>query len=80
MRSTTSTGPAATCSKGSLLDTKARSNLTRERVESLHPLTFENAPLQDAIAIKRGQEAEVGAFRRPKLPSAKVGGELEGRG
>lgn len=40
--------------QGSLLDTKARANLTRERVESLHPLTFENAPLQDAIAIKHG--------------------------
>ena len=40
--------------QGSLLDTKARTNLTRERVESLHPLTFENAPLQDAIAIKHG--------------------------
>ncbi|GAB4206296.1 MAG: DsbC family protein [Tibeticola sp.] len=40
--------------QGSLLDTKARANLTRERVESLHPLTFEKAPLQDAIAIKHG--------------------------
>jgi thiol:disulfide interchange protein DsbC len=40
--------------QGSLLDTKARTNLTRERVESMHPLSLENAPLQDAIATKRG--------------------------
>ena len=40
--------------QGSLLDTKARTNLTRERVESMHPLSLEKAPLQDAIAIKRG--------------------------
>lgn len=40
--------------QGSLLDTKARANLTRERVEALHPLTIEKAPLQDAIAVKHG--------------------------
>lgn len=40
--------------QGSLLDTKARTNLTRERVESLHPLSFEKAPLQDAVAITHG--------------------------
>lgn len=40
--------------QGSLLDTKARKNLTRERVEAMHPLSFAKVPLQDAISVTRG--------------------------
>lgn len=40
--------------QGSLLDTQARTNLTRERVESLHALTLEEAPLADAITTTQG--------------------------
>lgn len=40
--------------QGSLLDTQTRTNLTRERVEALHPLPLDKAPLQDAIAMTRG--------------------------
>ena len=59
------------------VDTKARSNLTCERVEPLHPLTFRKCALQDAIAIKRSGKPKVGAFADPNRNYCKLEAELE---
>jgi len=40
--------------EGSIIDTKTRANLTRERVDKLTAIAFDALPLKDAFVIKQG--------------------------
>jgi thiol:disulfide interchange protein DsbC len=40
--------------QGNLLDTRARRNLTEERIDKLNAIDFENLPFKDAFTIVRG--------------------------
>ena len=40
--------------KGSLIDTKLRSNLTEERINKLTAISFDSLPMKDAFTIVRG--------------------------
>jgi thiol:disulfide interchange protein DsbC len=52
--------------QGNLIDTKARRNLTEERVEKLSALDFDALPLKDAFTIVRGNgKRKVAVFEDP---------------
>lgn len=52
--------------QGSLIDTKARRNLTEERVEKLTAVDFETLPFKDAFTIVRGNgKRKVAVFEDP---------------
>lgn len=52
--------------QGSLIDTRARRNLTEERVEKLTAVDFSALPLKDAITIVRGNgKRKVAVFEDP---------------
>ena len=40
---------------GSIIDTKTKANLTRERIDKLTAIAFDDLPLKDAFVIKQGQ-------------------------
>lgn len=51
---------------GYILDTRARRNLTEERVEKLLAIDFESLPLQDAFTIVRGNgKRRIAVFEDP---------------
>jgi thiol:disulfide interchange protein DsbC len=53
--------------QGNLLDTKARRNLTEERVEKLTAVDFDTLPLKDAFTIVRGNgKRKVAVFEDPR--------------
>jgi thiol:disulfide interchange protein DsbC len=52
--------------QGQLIDTKARRNLTEERVEKLTSVNFDDLPLKDAFTIVRGNgKRKVAVFEDP---------------
>ena len=52
--------------QGNLIDTRARRNLTEERVEKLTAVDFDTLPLKDAITIVRGNgKRKVAVFEDP---------------
>ena len=52
--------------QGNLIDTKARRNLTEERIEKLTAVDFDNLPLKDAFTIVRGNgKRKVAVFEDP---------------
>ena len=52
--------------QGSLIDTKARRNLTEERIEKLTAVDFDSLPLKDAFTIVRGNgKRKVAVFEDP---------------
>jgi thiol:disulfide interchange protein DsbC len=52
--------------QGSLLDTKARRNITEERVEKLSAVDFDALPLKDAFTVVRGNgKRKVAVFEDP---------------
>lgn len=52
--------------QGNLIDTKARRNLTEERVEKLTAIDFDSLPLKDAFTIVRGNgKRKVAVFEDP---------------
>lgn len=54
---------------GSILDTKARRDLTRERVDKLTAIDFSALPVQDAMVTKRGTGArKLAVFEDPNCP------------
>ncbi len=51
---------------GQLIDTKARRNLTEERIEKLSAVSFDTLPLKDAFTIVRGKgERKMAIFQDP---------------
>lgn len=53
--------------QGSLFDTKARRNITEERVEKLTAIKFESLPLADAFTIVRGNgKRKLAVFEDPQ--------------
>jgi thiol:disulfide interchange protein DsbC len=51
---------------GQLIDTKARRNLTEERIEKLSAVSFDSLPLKDAFTIVRGKgERKMAVFQDP---------------
>lgn len=52
--------------QGSLIDVKARKNLTEERVEKLSAVSFDQLPVKDAIKIVRGNgKRKLAVFEDP---------------
>ncbi|MCW5641844.1 MAG: DsbC family protein [Rhodoferax sp.] len=52
--------------QGSLIDTRARRNLTEERVEQLSAIAFDELPLKDAFTIVRGNgKRKLAVFEDP---------------
>ena len=52
--------------QGNLIDTKARRNLTEERIEKLTAVDFDSLPLKDAFTIVRGSgKRKVAVFEDP---------------
>jgi thiol:disulfide interchange protein DsbC len=52
--------------QGALIDTKARRNLTEERIEKLTAIDFSDLPLKDAFTIVRGNgKRKVAVFEDP---------------
>ena len=52
--------------QGNLIDTKARRNLTEERIEKLTAVDFDTLPLKDAFTIVRGNgKRKVAVFEDP---------------
>ena len=52
--------------QGSLIDTRARRNLTEERVEKLSAVAFDELPLKDAFTIVRGNgKRKLAVFEDP---------------
>ncbi|MFM2034805.1 MAG: hypothetical protein RL459_70 [Pseudomonadota bacterium] len=52
--------------QGNLIDTKARRNLTEERVEKLTAVNFDSLPLKDAFTIVRGNgKRKLAVFEDP---------------
>lgn len=52
--------------QGSLFDTRARRNLTEERVEKLSAIAFDDLPLKDAFTIVRGNgKRKLAVFEDP---------------
>jgi len=52
--------------QGSLIDTRARRNLTEERVEKLSAVSFDSLPLKDAFTIVRGNgKRKLAVFEDP---------------
>ena len=52
--------------QGSLIDTRARRNLTEERVEKLSAIAFDELPLKDAFTIVRGNgKRKLAVFEDP---------------
>jgi thiol:disulfide interchange protein DsbC len=52
--------------QGNLIDTKARRNLTEERIEKLTAVDFDSLPLKDAFTIVRGNgKRKVAVFEDP---------------
>ena len=55
--------------QGSLLDTRARRNLTEERVAKLTAIDFKSLPLANAFVVKRGSGArKLAVFTDPRCP------------
>jgi thiol:disulfide interchange protein DsbC len=51
---------------GQLIDTRARRNLTEERIEKLSAVSFDSLPLKDAFTIVRGKgERRMAVFQDP---------------
>ena len=58
--------------QGSLIDTRARRNLTEERVEKLTSVDFAALPFKDAFTIVRGNgKRQVAVFEDPNCPYCK---------
>lgn len=58
--------------QGSLIDTRARRNLTDERVEKLTAVDFAKLPMQDAFTIVRGDgKRQMAVFEDPNCPYCK---------
>lgn len=54
---------------GEMLETQARRNLTRERMEKLSEIKFDNLPLDQAITIVRGNgKRKLAVFSDPDCP------------
>jgi thiol:disulfide interchange protein DsbC len=52
--------------QGNLIDTKARRNLTEERVDKLNAVAFDSLPLKDAFTIVRGNgKRKMAVFEDP---------------
>ena len=52
--------------QGSLIDTKAKRNLTEERVEKLSAIDFDALPLKDAFTVVRGNgKRKMAVFEDP---------------
>lgn len=52
--------------QGNLIDTKARRNLTEERVEKLNAISFDSLPLKDAFVMTRGDgKRKIAVFEDP---------------
>lgn len=52
--------------QGNLIDTKARRNLTEERVEKLNAVAFDSLPLKDAFVVTRGDgKRKLAVFEDP---------------
>jgi thiol:disulfide interchange protein DsbC len=52
--------------QGELIDTRARRNLTEDRIKELTAISFDKLPLQDAIRIVRGNgERQLAVFEDP---------------
>ena len=52
--------------QGNLIDTKARRNLTEERVEKLNAINFDSLPLKDAFVMTRGDgKRKIAVFEDP---------------
>jgi len=52
--------------QGTLLDTRARANLTEQRIDELTRVAFANLPLQDAITVVRGNgQRKMAVFMDP---------------
>ncbi|MDO9438460.1 DsbC family protein [Hydrogenophaga sp.] len=52
--------------QGSMIDTKARTNLTEQRVEKLTALAFKSLPLKDAFTLVRGNgKRKMAVFEDP---------------
>jgi thiol:disulfide interchange protein DsbC len=52
--------------QGALIDTKARKNLTEERVEKLSAVRWEDLPIKDAIVMTRGNgQRKIAVFEDP---------------
>lgn len=52
--------------QGNLIDTRARRNLTEERVEKLTAIDFDTLPIKDAFIVKRGNgKRKVAVFEDP---------------
>jgi len=52
--------------QGNLIDTRARRNLTEERIEKLTAINFDNLPLKDAFTIVRGNgKRKLAVFEDP---------------
>lgn len=57
---------------GDLLDTKARKNLTRERMDKLTAVKWESLPLDNAIKVVRGNgKRKLAVFSDPDCPYCK---------
>ena len=62
----TQTPRVTTSSKGELIDTKARRNLTEDRINKLTAVEFSELPLKDAFTIVRGDgKRKVAVFEDP---------------
>jgi len=58
--------------QGALIDTKARRNLTEERVDKLMAVAFDALPLKDAFTIVRGNgKRKMALFQDPNCPYCK---------
>ena len=64
--SSTPTPRATSCIQGNLIDTKAKRNLTEERVEKLSAIDFDALPLKDAFTQVRGNgKRKLAVFEDP---------------
>ncbi|WHZ10523.1 MAG: Thiol:disulfide interchange protein DsbC [Burkholderiaceae bacterium] len=58
--------------QGSLFDTRARRNLTEERIDKLTAVDFATLPLRDAVTIVRGNgKRQIAVFEDPNCPYCK---------
>lgn len=58
--------------QGMLIDTKARKNLTEERVDKLMAISFDALPVKDAFTIVRGNgKRKMAVFQDPNCPYCK---------
>lgn len=58
--------------QGELFDTRARQNLTEQRLEAINQIAFKDLPLQNAIAIKRGNgKRQFAVFADPRCTFCK---------